>query len=401
MRIIYNVVLFCWALVTLPRVLYYYKKYKNNIIFRLGLKTVKVLPKKKGEYRIWIHAVSLGESKAVAKFVKKIREERKDAVIFFSTATETGQHEALKMVKHCFFLPLDFSWVMKKLVKRIEPDLFVLVETDFWYNLLRELKKGGVKTALVNGKLSLASYKKHKKFPLFAKPLFGAIDVFCVQSDTDQSRFLDLGVPKEKVHVTGNMKFDIESHFNPNKQLNFPKNETIVTIASTHENEEELILFELEKLRERDLCLLIAPRHPERFDFVAALLKKKNIRFRTIFEEGIAGEKVVLVNTMGVMDECYAHSKAVIMGGSFVSHVGGHNIYEAARHGIPVIYGPFMHKQEALMNALKKHHIGNQTNLSGLMATLEALLLDPQTPSLETLKLEVEGATERCVSILI
>lgn len=402
MRVVYDILLACWALVISPSVLYSYmfhRKYRNSILFRLGLKMPKVPLKNKGEYRIWIHAVSLGETKAVAALVKKIREARQDAVIIFSNTTETGQKEAKerqKEINFCFFLPLDFSWLMKKLVKRVDPDLFILVETDFWYNLLTELKTNKTRVVVVNGKISTSSYKNFKKFKHFSKALFDPIEIFCLQSETDKSRFFDLGVPEEKLTVTGNMKFDIKPTMKRSPELKFPKNKKLVTIASTHENEEELILSELQKLENDQICYLLVPRHPERFIKIAKLLKKKQIPFRTITEEESPLEKVILVNKMGVMDECYAASFLAIMGGSFVSHIGGHNIFEPVQHGIPVIYGPHMHKQESLINSLKNYPIGKQVPLHELTATLESYLKTPFKPlSTEILVNEVEGATER------
>jgi 3-deoxy-D-manno-octulosonic-acid transferase len=361
--------------------------------------------KKEGEYRVWIHAVSLGETKAVKALVELIQKELPLSTIVFSTTTETGQKEAktnLKAIKKTFFLPLDFSFLMKKIVQLIQPDLFILVETDFWFNLLQELKRNHAKIAVVNGKISTTSYKRFTKFKKFSKALFNSVDQFCLQSDTDKLRFLDLGVSNEKIVVTGNMKFDIESVIKNREDLKFPRMRKLVTIASTHENEEAMILKELEKLdHDKELTFLIAPRHPERFNKISELLKKQNISFKTISEEGNGLEKVVLVNQMGIMDECYAHSKAVIMGGSFVDYVGGHNIYEAARHGIPVLYGPHMHKQESIVNSLKKHQIGKQIPLNKLSETLENLLKAPPSQhSIEVLKSEVEGATKRSWNLL-
>ena len=118
----------------------------------------EILPKRKGEYRIWIHAVSLGETKAIGPLIDQIRSEYKEVQIVISTTTQTGQNEAKKLANLTFFLPIDFSWLMKKLVKKLDPDLFILVETDFWYNLLSELKRNQARIILINGKISENSY---------------------------------------------------------------------------------------------------------------------------------------------------------------------------------------------------------------------------------------------------
>ncbi len=397
MRIVYDLILALWVVLISPNA--FRSKYRKIILYKLGLKKPEIVPKKKAKFRIWIHAVSLGETKATKTLIDEIKNDYKNAEIIISTTTQTGQNEAKKLSEHTFFLPIDFSWLMKGLVKRIDPDLFILVETDFWYNLLSELKKNQTKIILVNGKISSNSYNNFKKFKSFATPLFSKIDLFCLQSDVDKARFQELGVPERKLSVTGNMKFDSKNMLQNTHSLRFPLQKKLVTIALTHESEEELILSEIAHLN--SFSFLLAPRHPERFLKIAKLLKKKNIPFRTITEEGAGEEKVILINKMGVMDECYSHSFAVIMGGSFISHVGGHNIYEAARHGIPVLYGPYMHKQESIVNSLKKHNIGTQIPLSLLSNTLENLLKAPTRKlSTEILKTKVEGASKRSWNLI-
>lgn len=401
MRLIYDLFLALWVVfISLSA---FRKKHRKIILYKLGLKSLEIPPKKRGAFRIWIHAVSLGETKASQTLIDEIKNDYKNAEIIISTTTQTGQTEAKKLSNLTFFLPIDFSSLMKRLVKKVDPDLFILVETDFWYNLLSELKKNQTKIILVNGKISSNSYNNFKKFKSFATALFDKIDLFCLQSDLDKSRFQDLGVPENKLSVTGNMKFDnkldSKNIFQTTPGLKFPLEKKLVTIALTHENEEELILSEISHLDA--FSFLLAPRHPERFLKIAKLLKKKNIPFRTITEEGRGEEKVILINKMGVMDECYTHSFAVIMGGSFISHVGGHNIYEAARHGIPVLYGPHMHKQESLVNSLKKHNIGTQISLSHLAQTLQNLLKASSSKhSMEILKTEVEGASKRSWNLI-
>ena len=284
---------------------------------------------------------------------------------------------------------------MKRLVRRVDADLFILIETDFWYNLLTELKKNSTKIALVNGKLSENSYHNFSKVKPFAKALFAPIDYFCLQSEIDRERFLSLGSDSQKIHVTGNIKFDSPIVFSKRGDLHFPKTKNLVTIALTHENEEDLILNELEPLE--NLTFLLAPRHPERFQKISDLLKMKNITYRRVTEKGAGDEKVILIDQMGVMDDCYAHSKAVIMGGSFAPRIGGHNIYEALRHNIPVHYGPYMHGQQSILNSLHNHPFCHQIPLQTLRATLKKLLsTTSKAPSVGPLA----GASKRSWEII-
>ncbi len=360
------------------------------MLYRLGLKLPNIPLKKRGEYRIWIHAVSLGETKAIIPLLAEI----KDAEIYITTATQTGQTEAKKITKNAFYLPIDFSFVMKKLVKRVDPDLFILVETDFWYNLLSELKKRGVKTALVNGKLSTKSYSRFKFFKSFANALFDKIDLLCLQSNLDKERFVSLGINSEKLAVTGNLKFDAKIAPSNRQDLNFPQSKNLVTIALTHNNEENLILNELEKLE--GYTFLLAPRHPERFKEISLLLKRKKIPFRTITEKPLPDERVILIDQMGVMDDCYEKSTAVIMGGSFVPHIGGHNIFEAARYNIPVLFGPYTHKQTSLIAALQHHQTIQQIPIEKLSSTLQTTLnQNVQKDPAHLLETPFQGTSQR------
>lgn len=396
MRWIYNGLFTLWVILISPRL--FQKKYRGSLLYRLGLKT-PAFPEKK-EKRIWVHAVSLGETKAVGTLIEKIKQEWPHAKIFFSSVTETGQREARKhkSIDFCFFLPLDFSFLMRKTVRLISPDLFILVETDFWCNLLTELKRIGVKIALVNGKISDSSYRKFQKLSLFKK-IFTSIDLFCVQDDEYKKRFLGLGVPKNKVVVTGNLKFDIPRLLKANDRIHLPKAKRCITISCTHENEEEMILDTLKDVS--DVCLLLAPRHPERFPKVGKMLEKKGIPFRSITAKETGDEKIILVDAMGVLDQCYEISRVVVMGGSFITTVGGHNIYEPARLGIPVVYGPHMHKQQNLVDALQKHNVGKQVELTHLQETIEDYLTYPPDPApYQHLKNEMEGATERTYNLI-
>jgi 3-deoxy-D-manno-octulosonic-acid transferase len=385
---VYNAVLFFLAS--------FYRRFRSFTLSKMDLS--KAMERKEGETRIWIHASSLGETKAAGPLIDAIKEDLPQVKIFFSTGTATGYKEASLnrgKVDLCFHLPLDFSWSMKKLVGTIAPDLFILVESDFWYNLHRALKESSIPIVLVNGRISQKSYAVFKKVPFLATPIFSSIDLCCLQEEEYVERFQSLGVPLQKIQVTGNLKYDITKILGFDRSLHFPKEKHIVTIASTHNEEEALILSALKEM-DSSICFLIAPRHPERFAFVKEYLEKENIPFRTISQKGSDQDRVVLVDKMGVLDQCFKVSDAAIIGGSFIKQVGGHNIYEPARFGIPVLYGPYMYKQEGLVKALKKHNIGAQVELAGLKSALEGFLAQKnEEESFKNLQSEMEGATKR------
>ncbi len=379
------------------------REWKKDLWASLGFKSPKVPGRKPGKIRIWVHAVSLGETKAIESFISHVRQELPDVEIVKSSVTKTGHEQSLKrkdIFDHAFYLPIDFSWRTRKLVKKIDPDLFILVENDYWPNLLNALKAHGTKIALVNGRISLHSFKRYKMVPNYAKRLFTLFDIMCLQASEHKKRFGILGMPEERTLVTGNIKFDATKVMRPSQDLNLPENKRLVTIASTHEGEEEMILEALETMDD-SVCLLIAPRHPKRFEKVSELLDKKRVPYRKINDEARGDERVILVDMMGVLDECFKKSNVAVVGGSFVKHVGGHNIFEPARLGVPVVYGPYMHNQEILVDQFKKHNVGKQVELVSLKETLEGYLggelKDDGMPNLIE---EVGGATQRSWDII-
>lgn len=327
------------------------------------------------------------------------------ASIVISITTETGLAEAKRSMPeldHYFYLPLDFSWTMRRLTNRIKPDLLILVESDFWYNLVSYNKK----VVLVNGKISETSQSRFKFFSFFTKKLFSEFDLFCLQSQRFASRFEALGVCPSQIVVTGNLKFD-----QPCPRLDIDRwrsdlgitpQDKVITLGSTHDPEEEQLISAIEPLFDQfqNLKILLVPRHPERFSAVAALLDKKKIHYAK-FSDHLpkqGNERVLLIDAMGILSACYRLSDIAIVGGSYVRHVGGHNIFEPAALGIPVLFGPHMETQKDLVDIVVHSGAGKQVPLSGLASTLEQMLKTPPHEMKKAgLKLaeEVQGATER------
>lgn len=378
---IYNTFLFFAALLLIPKFLWdflLHKKYRSSFLERFGIK-VPNLDKIRGKKPIWIHAVSLGEVKAAAPFIHQILKEDPKAVICLSTTTETGQAEAKKHFPHLgahFFLPLDFSFIIRRLVKQIDPQILILVEGDFWYHLLKAVPQAVV----INGKISEASLRRFQLIPSFSRKLFSEIDFFCVQNETYQKRFISLGVDPKKIGVTGNLKLD---HLPVKVDKDGLKKELgiqgpVVTLASTHAPEEEELLAALERVFNamESLTLIVVPRHPERFDTVASLLEKKGISFFRYSErsERKGNERILLVDALGILTHFYQISDIAIVGGSFGSHVGGHNVFEPAALGIPTLFGPHMASQKDLVKIVVEAGIGFQVELTNLGSTVKELL---------------------------
>lgn len=390
MTLLYNFSLFVLMFVFFPKLLWqslFKGKYRKSFFSRVSGKSPGPAA---DALVIWLHAVSVGESKALSTLAPHIRKSYPNAFILVSTVTETGRAEAERLITcadaFCY-LPLDFSWVVRRFVTRLRPDLLVLVEGDFWYNLLSEVKKVGGSVVLVNGKISETSFKRHLLFKSFSQSLFKKIDTFCVQSEEYLERFLKLGVPPEKITVIENLKYDIPmpenlGEENWQEKLGIRQEDTVITIGSTHEREEALLLQALRPLWDQfdNLKLLLVPRHPERFQRVEKLLQGESLSYATYSSPNKKGdEKILLVDEMGILPQCYRASHLSIVGGSFVQGIGGHDIFEPAKMGTPVFFGPYMHNQKELTQTLTQSGVGKQVTIEELTPILERYL---STPSL-------------------
>lgn len=416
----YEIVLWLLALIYLPKLLYDYffrKKYKQSITRRLGFK-FPIISKGKRKL-IWIHAVSVGETKAIAALVKTMRKELKDPLIVISNITETGHAEARRSVPQAdyhVYLPLDLRCVIRPILKRSSPDLVILSETDFWYNFLKGSKDAGASVALVNGKISERSMNQFMRVPFFSKKLFSFFNKFCVQNNHYQKRFSSLGIEENRLQVTGNLKFDDEYPKLTEEQENIwkkqfqiiPENQ-IVVLGSSHNPEEKQVLDQMKSVwAELPLVkLMIVPRHPERFQEVASLLDKENIPYARFsqLDQASKNAKVILVDAMGLLRKCYQLADLAIVAGSYTPRIGGHNILEPCWYGVPVFFGPYMHSQPELVELIQDYHAGEQVP----MEDLSRMLIDHLKSSdkrkalgengLRMLK-EVNGATQKTWKIL-
>lgn len=352
----------------LPRL--FQKKARSSLKERLGLKAPELRSDK--PERIWVHAVSVGEAKAVIPLVKRLRDEKPEAFIVFTTTTKTGLNEVEKgclEADRAFLMPLDFFTA--KLVQEMRPTLVILSETDFWFNFLSAAKESGAKVVLVNGKMSQKSYQRYR----FFKPLFKLIDAYIVQADIYKQRFIDLGVPEEKLTVSGNLKLDKAAQ-EPDP-LNFK--EPVLVIGSTHAPEEKLFLDVVSKVWENtpNLKVYIVPRHPERFDQVAKLIENKGVAYTRSSKKETGSEKLVLVDEMGKLNDLYHQATITCVAGSWTPKVGGHNILEPSFFGRPVIFGPYMHTQPELVEMVKASEAGIQVDEFDLKDAIENLIQNP------------------------
>lgn len=349
----------------------------------------------------WLHAVSVGETVAAGAVLKRLHEHRPAWRFIASTVTETGQNKAkqsLKQAAEVFYYPLDFSWIVRRFFDHYRPSLVIIHETELWPNFLTEARRRGVPVFLANGKLSPRSARRYAKARRFFAGPLSAFSAFCMQTEGDAERLRLLGVPDGKIHVTGNCKFDAPgdplSHMQRAEWLarfGWGPDAPVIVAGSTHPGEEEIVLDAYAVLRQRfpEARLLLAPRHPERFDAVASMLAERKLSAwrvsRGDFAPGsppaksavnaAAGPDVVLLDTIGQLARAYGLGHVALCGGSW-ANIGGHNLLEAAVHSVPVLRGPNMQNQPEIVRILGPEQGGLLVEANALGPTLVDLLDD-------------------------
>jgi len=310
-------------------------------------------PAPRGEPVIWIHAVSVGEVIAVSPLVMALRERYPQASIYLSTVTETGKETALERVgryiDHHLFLPLDWGPLVKRVVGRIRPHLFAVVETEIWPNLLRTLALRGSQVVMVNGRISPSSFSGYSRAVPLLRQIWPYFRFMAMQSPRDAARIMALGAPNEKVLVAGNLKYDqaiiqlekVEPQ-EVRERFRVSPEEEVVVAGSTHPGEEEVILDAFLDLKGEfpGLVLLLAPRHPRRREEVESLLGERGVSWvrRTEIEKR-RDQPVILLDTVGELAAAYSMAALALVGGSWTD-VGGHNPLEPAFFARPILMGP-------------------------------------------------------------
>ena len=315
-------------------------------------------PNKPLQSVIWIHAVSLGEVVAVTPLVKELQHRHPEHRIVVSTVTETGR-EAVEqrlaaVAEHCY-APLDFPWVVSRFIGRLQPCLYVFVETELWPNLLWHLRRRGVPTVLVNGRLSTRSFTRQQWAPVrsFYRTMLQGLSLCLMQSDRDVDRIVALGAEASRVRRTGNIKFDqpipaVTEGGATRARLGLQDGEQLLVAGSTHSGEEELLVgcYQALVTRHPSAVLLLAPRHIERAESVEAMVRGRGLAVQkgsTIGQAGrlqSAGPRVVVLDSRGELAAIYKEAVVAFVGGTLVP-IGGHNLLEPAQWAKPVLFGPY------------------------------------------------------------
>jgi len=332
------------------------RKRRKNFLDRLGMRMDRV-PPPSGKERIWIHAVSVGETLSSAPLVRLLRRHLPEAELLFSTVTITGQETAEKILSGetdaRFYFPFDLPGISRRFLDRVRPDVVVILETEIWPNFLAECAGRKIPAVLLNGRVSERSFGGYGRLRFLFSRALRCFTAIAVQTGEDARRFRFLGAPPASVAVTGNMKFDVappSQDLSPLYSLLMEEKKegtAWIVAGSTHEGEEEALLRAFAKAREINgsVKLLLAPRHPERFGSVEELCLREGWEtVRKTRAAGETGEKlppVFLLDTVGELLSAYAAADIAFVGGSLVPK-GGHNILEPAFYGVPTLVGPHM-----------------------------------------------------------
>jgi 3-deoxy-D-manno-octulosonic-acid transferase len=391
--LLYSLVLALVILLSLPYWLYQILrrgKYRSGLAERLGRVPARLTTTGTHSPRdrvIWIHAVSLGEVLAVSGLVEQIRRNFPQHRVLISTTTDTGQALARNRFgeANVFYFPMDFAFAIRPYLRALQPELIVLAETEFWPNFLRLAHASGARIAVVNARISDRSWPNYRRFRWALRKMLMNVDLFLAQTPQDSARLQSIGADAERVHVTGNLKFDINLPSSPpiveslRQSLAAEGAGPVLVCGSTVEGEEPLLLKAFENLRVAHprVVMMLAPRHPERFDQVAILLRQLDIRsFRRSQWQGerLAG-CVLLVDSIGELAALYALADVAFVGGSLVPR-GGHNIIEPAQHGVAIVTGNHTENFRDIVALFRSRDAVRIVGMAELPLTLMQLLAD-------------------------
>jgi 3-deoxy-D-manno-octulosonic-acid transferase len=392
-------------------------KYRAGLAERLGA-VPKRLGIADGRNAIWIHAVSVGEVLAVSRMVEELKSRLPGWRVLVSTTTDTGQRLARERFGegNVFYFPLDLSFAVGAYLHALRPRLLVLAESEFWPNLLHLARKAGASVAVVNARVSDRSLPRYLRFRTLLGRVMQDVELFLAQSKEDAQRLLQIGAPCERVQVGGNLKFEVTVPARPEIleafELAVQRAEIgpVVVAGSTLAGEEEMLLECFNEIKSNfpNALMVLAPRHPQRFDVVAALLAQSGLRWlRRSKWNGrqLLGEDVLLLDSIGELASLYQFADVAFVGGSLVPR-GGHNVLEAAQYGVPILVGPSTENFRDIIGIFQRAEAVRMVTPESLTPTVMALLRDDaERERLGQRALEVmrtqPGATERTLAALL
>ncbi len=389
MRLLYNALLIGVSplLLLLVSVILLLRPEKRHTLpsrFGRGL----VAPPRRPAGVIWVHALSVGEVTSAIPLVAALRNEFPEHTLLFSATTATGQDLARERVRPyvdaLVAFPVDIVPVVRRFIKRLRPNLFILVETDFWPNLLFELSAAGIPTLLVNGRVSARSMRSYRRFAPLFRPLFNQFRLLCMQTAADTAAMEQLGIAREKLTALGNLKFapvpEPVARYRTVDLGSRPAGHALLLCGSTHPGEEDLILSSFRAIHAADgaIHLAIAPRRIERCEELITLANEFGFTATKLTAASRSPATVTIIDTIGDLPALYRLADIALIGGSLVDQ-GGHNPLEAARHGCPILFGPYMEDFAEISDELLRCRAAiTVTDETSLATTVKALLNSPE-----------------------
>ncbi|CEK18335.1 3-deoxy-D-manno-octulosonic acid transferase [Chthonomonas calidirosea] len=375
--------------------------------------------------RIWVHAVSAGEVVASLPILRALKSSFPDHALFLSVITPAGHEVAVKQaaawLEGLFYAPFDLPWVVKRVVRTLRPQLYVSLESELWPNLLHMLKRHGVNTALVNGRITPRSFERARRFaPGLFRWMLGNVDLLLMQSQADAERVAVLGgAPVEgRIHVVGNTKFDQELHpldrarrEQMKAELRLPLEAPVLVAGSTRSaNEERIVVQAFLQMRRRlpSLCLIVAPRQLSRVEETLQILRQANLNPARRTSPQASVTDCLVLDTMGELADVYAVADVAFLGNTFppVVQGGGQNILQPLAHGKPVLHGPHyatIRAEVALaQEAGVAFPVANAEELAAKALQLlgDKCLLEKLAHRAQSLIQANRGASQRCIEAL-
>lgn len=378
---------------------------------------------------LWLHCVSVGETQAARPLFDALAEAYPGHALVVSTTTQTGQRVAREAFGRraalVFHFPFDWAWCVRRALRRVNPAAVLVMETELWPRFLRECRRRATPVALVNGRISEKSFRRYRLARSFIRRVVSDLSLALAQTEADAERLKALGLPPERVRVSGNIKFDMaEDGGHPlteelRRRFGAGGPGPLVVAASTHAPEERVVLEAFKRLRATNDAagarLLVAPRHPERFAEVAALLEASGLNWTRRTAAGRASDAecdAVLLDSIGELRAVYPLADLVFVGGS-IARVGGHNVLEPALAARCVVTGPHTSNFKEIVRAFREEdalvqlpeHAGEDEAAGALARAFGELLRDDARRHLvgERARAVLErnrGATARTVELL-
>src|SRR6478672_10450586 len=416
MYVFYSLLLACAALLSLPWWAIHMLrlgKYRSGLPERLGFVPARLSDAQPNS--IWVHAVSVGEVLAVSQLISELQRQYPDRQIFVSTTTATGQALARQRFgeNRVFFMPLDFGFAVRRYLNTLKPQVIVIAETEFWPNLLHLARKRQTAVAIVNARISDRSFPRYKRFKWFFGRVLSGVDLFLTQTTEDAQRLRDIGAPTERVRVSGNLKFDVRPNAQPELitglRAAIGKDSPVIVCGSTAEGEEEPLLAAFKAVQQQfpKAVMILAPRHPERFEKVAALISAAGfaLQRRTQWQSAQPIRSgIFLLDSVGELAAIYELADIAFVGGSLVP-TGGHNILEPAQYGAAILTGPHTFNFREIVSIFEQGSAIKIVTAESLGSELLLLVSDPDERQrmgrlAQTLFTKHAGATQRTLTAL-